>query len=57
MDYWPLGLLVVIAFVLYWFSLSSRTQWRDRGAGEELDLKPPGEPGNRGGTDMTGTNW
>jgi hypothetical protein len=56
MDYWPLGLLVVIAFVLYWFSLSSRTQWRDRGAGEEPDLKPPGEPGNRGGTDKTGTN-
>jgi hypothetical protein len=31
---------------------------RDRGDGVEvIELRSPGEPGNRGDTDMTGTNW
>ena len=51
-DFWPLILLVVVIALLA-FSISSRTEWRDRGNGDESDLRPPGEPGNRGDTDMT----
>jgi hypothetical protein len=57
MDLWPVILLVVLGLALYWFNLSSRARWRDLGNGDEFDLRPPGEPGNRGDTDMTGWRW
>ena len=52
MDLWPLVVLVIVLAV-FAFNISSRTEWRDRGDGDEVNLRPPGEPGNRGDTDMT----
>jgi hypothetical protein len=52
--------LIVIALAVAFLALITllRTYTRDRGDGtEEVELKPPGEPGNRGDTDMTGWRW
>ena len=47
MDIGPFVVLV-IALALIAFSISSRTQQRDRGDSLEVELRPPGEPGNDG---------
>lgn len=47
MDIGPIVVLM-IALALIAFSISSRTQQRDRGNGLEVELRPPGEPGNDG---------
>ena len=52
--------LIVIALAVAFLALITflRTYRVDRGDGtEEYELKPPGEPGNKGDTDMTGFRW
>ena len=52
-----IGSLIVIALAVAFLALITalRTYPRDRGDGtEDFELKPPGEPGNKGDTDTTG---
>ena len=52
--------LIVIALGVAFLALITavRTYRRDRGDGaEDVELLPPGEPGYRGDTDMTGWRW
>lgn len=45
-----------VAFLALITALRTDTRERDDGS-EDVELKPPGEPGNRGDTDMTGWGW
>jgi hypothetical protein len=52
-----IGSLIVIAVGIAFLAVITalRTYTHDRGDGtEEVELKPPGEPGNKGDIDMTG---
>jgi hypothetical protein len=55
MDLSPLIVIVFFVAFLGLIAALRREPPRDRGFGDDvIDLRPPGEPGNRGDTDTTG---